>query len=128
MVHTKPCSHHWHLGICPTVTPGVVHTTLHLLYICILYVCMFLLSVVCLSESDHESSTLRRPWPTKVVALWKKKKYVMYSIDPEFSQGDNGMWNMSYKYIKKNTKYALQTVINSFIFSIHFVRSTLYSQ
>jgi len=32
-----------------------------------------MLNLVCLTECDHESSTLRRPWPIRSVAIWKKK-------------------------------------------------------
>ena len=35
------------------------------------------------SECDHESSTMKRPWPTRAVAQWLKKKlhYCIFSCD-----------------------------------------------
>ena len=29
-----------------------------------------------MSERDHESSTVRKPWPTGVVTSWQKKKNI----------------------------------------------------
>jgi len=52
MVHTKSCTHY--------NTPTVyMHP-----------VCMYVPTECGVSKSDHESSTMRRPWPTKVVVPW----------------------------------------------------------